>query len=156
MDNKFMILILFLFLITANCQEEYWRIGNNTITINPYLSTLTEDQRDDYYYWVGLRNSFYFADNTDQLEKLVKYFTPEEENYYKNLCYFSVPGFICAAAVIVIFIIYLIKRFLLKGCLGPKKVINSYHYATYFFIICGFVVGLTFLILTVYNCSKSK
>ena len=116
MDNKFMILILFLFLITANCQEEYWRIGNNTITINPYLSTLTEDQRDDYY----------------------------------------VPGFICASAVIVIFIIYLIKRFLLKGCLGPKKVINSYHYATYFFIICGFVVGLTFLILTVYNCSKSK
>lgn len=156
MENKYMFLFLFLFLITANCQEEYWRIGNNTISVEPYVSTLTDEQRDDYYYWVGLRNSFYYADDTDQLEKLVKYFTPEKEDYYKNLYYFCIPAFICAAAVIIIFIIYLIKRFLLKGCLGPKKVINSYHYTTYFFIICGFLVGLIFLSLTIYNSSKSK
>jgi hypothetical protein len=117
---------------------------------------LTADQRDDYYYWIGLRNSFYYSDDSDQLEKLVKYFTPEDDDYYKDLFAFSAPGFICAGVVFIIFLVYLVKRFLLKGCKGPKIVVKSYHHTTYFFIISGFLIGLIFLSLTIYNCGKSK
>ena len=112
--NKSLFALFFLCLISSSLQHNYWKIYNNSITINSYQSKLTEEQRSDYYYWVGLRNSFYFSEDSNQLEKLVTYFTPEEEDYYSNLFSFSVPGFLCAGAVIVIFIVYLIKRFLLK------------------------------------------
>ena len=148
--------ILFLCLISLSIQQKNWTIYNNSIVINSYVSGLTEEQRDNYYYWVGLRNSFYYSEDSNQLEKLVKYFTPEEEDYYSNLFAFSVPGFICAAAVIVIFIVYLIKRFLLKGCRGPKIIVKSYHHTTYFFIITGVAIGLISLIVTIYNAGKSK
>ena len=153
---------LFLFLSLLNLsfskkqKEEYWKIGNNTITLNSYISNLTDKQRDHYYYWIGLRNSFYYSEDSNQLEKLVKYFSPEEEDYYKDLFTFSAPGFICAGVVIVIFFIYLIKRFLLKGCQGPKTEMASYHYLTYFFIGSGFLIGTIFLSLTIYNSAKSE
>ena len=148
--------ILFLCLISLSIQQKNWTIYNNSIVINSYVSGLTEEQRDNYYYWVGLRNSFYYSEDSNQLEKLVKYFTPEEEDYYSKLFGFSVPGFICAAVVIVIFIVYLIQRFLLKGCRGPKIIVKSYHHTTYFFIIAGFLIGLVSLSITIYNCGKSK
>ena len=158
-SNKFLFSLFFLCLISSSLQHkywDYWTIMNNTITINSQESHLTDEQRDNYYYWVGLRNSFYFSEDSNQLEKVVKYFTPEEEDYYPKLFNFSVPGFICCGAVIVIFLVYLIKRFLLKGCRGPKIIVKSYHYTTYFFIGFGFVSGVVFLSLTIYNCGQSK
>ena len=154
-------LIMFWFLIISLInlsfsEDHYWNIGNNSITLNSYTSKLKEKERDNYYYWVGLRNSFYFSEDSNQLEKVVKYFTPEEEDYYPKLFNFSVPGFICCGAVIVIFLVYLIKRFLLKGCRGPKIVVKSYHYTTYFFIGFGFISGVVFLSFTIYNCGQSK
>ena len=154
--NKIFYSLLILCLIGSSFSVKNWTIGNNSITINSYTSKLSEDERENYYYWVGLRNSFYFSEDSNQLEKSVKYFTPEEENYYSNLFAFSAPGFICAGAVIVIFIVYLVTRFLLKGCIGPKIIKNSYHHTTYFFIIAGFLIGLTNLNFTIYNCANSK
>ena len=158
MVNKKTIHILLLYLISISYALENWTIGDNEIIINSYSSDLDEDQRDNYYYWVGLRNSFYYSEDSDKLEKLVKYFTPEEDNYYRKLFRFSTPGFICAAGVIVIVIAYLIKRFLLKGCKGPKKnnMFKSYNISTYIFLITGFLVGIIFLSLTIYNSGKSK
>ena len=49
-----------------------------------------------------------------------------------------------------------IRRFLFKGCLGPKNVEKSYHYITYFLIAFGCLIGLIFHICTVYNAAKSK
>lgn len=158
-SNKFLFSLFFFCLISSSLQFkywDYWTIMNNTITINSQESSLTDEQRDNYYYWVGLRNSFYFSEDSNQLEKVVKYFTPEEEDYYPKLFNFSVPGFICCGAVIVIFLVYLIKRFLLKGCRGPKIVVKSYHYTTYFFIGFGFISGVVFLSFTIYNCGQSK
>ena len=103
-----------------------------------------------------LRNSFYYSENSNQLEKLVKYFTPEEENYYKNIFTFSVPGLILAGVDLIVLVIYLVKRFLLKGCLGPKNVVKSYHYQTYFLIAFGCLVGIIFHAFALYNASKSK
>ena len=156
--NKKIIHIFLLYLISFSYELKNWTIGDNEIIINSYSSKLSEDQRDNYYYWVGLRNSFYYSEDSDKLEKLVKYFTPEEDNYYRKLFKFSTPGFICAAGVIVIVIAYLIKRFVLKGCKGPKErnIVKSYNISTYIFLITGFLVGIIFLSLTIYNSAKSK
>ena len=159
MFSKRISIILLLFLLCiSNTKEEAknWTIINNSITIHNYVSNLTEDERSNYYYWIGLRNSFYFADNWNQLEKLVKYFTPEEDNYYKDLYTFSAPCLIMAAVVVLILFIYLVKRFLLKGCQGPKIVVKSYHNTTYFLIGFGFILGLVFLSMTIYNAGQSK
>jgi hypothetical protein len=157
MFRKKLIFSFFLLLILDYSLEQFnWTIINNSITINSYETQLTDDERDDYYYWIGLRNSFYYSKDTDQLEKLVKYFTPEEDDYYSDLFHFSAPGFIAAGAVIIIFIAYLIKRFLLKGCKGPKIIVKSYHTSTFIYIALGFLIGIIFLSLTIYNCAKSK
>ena len=157
MFRKKLIFSFFLILILDYSLEQFnWTIINNSITINSYETQLTDDERDDYYYWIGLRNSFYYSKDTDQLEKLVKYFTPEEDDYYSDLFHFSAPGFIAAGAVIIIFIAYLIKRFLLKGCKGPKIIVKSYHTSTFIYIALGFLIGIIFLSLTIYNCAKSK
>lgn len=137
-------------------KDSNWTMGNNTIKINTYESKLTEEERDRYYYWIGLRNSFYYQKENNKLEKLVTYFAPENEDYYSNLGSFKVPFYICAVAVVIVLIIYLVQRFLLKGCRGPKIIAKSYHNSTYFIIIFGFFLGFISLIITLYNDSKSK
>lgn len=154
--NCVIYLLLFYLIAFSSQEQNNWTIYNNSITINNYKSNLTDEQRESYYYWIGLRNSFYYSRDTNQLEKLVKYFTPEEEGYYSTLFSFSIPSFICAIAVIVCFIVYLVKRFLLKGCQGPKIYTKSYDQITYFFIITGVAIGLISLIVTIYNAGKSK
>lgn len=154
----FSLLIFFICIISFSSQEadKNWTIKNNLININTFESHLDDTQRQNYYYWIGLRNSFYYSENSNQLEKLVKYFTPEEETYYKNLYNFSAPGLILTGVVILAFFFYLIKRFLLKGCQGPKNVEQSYRYTTYFLIGFGILIGLIFHIFTIYNASVSK
>ena len=110
--NKKISLILIIYIITSSYSSNNWTIGNNSIIINAYTSKLTDEQRENYYYWVGLRNSFYYSEDSNQLEKLVKYFTPEEKNYYRNLFNFSAPGFICASGVVIIFLVYIAIFFL--------------------------------------------
>ena len=158
MFEKSLNVFLLFFLISFTIQEkgDYWKMENNSISILPYKSSLNDSDRDNYYYWIGLRNSFYFSQNSNQLEKLVKYFTPEDSSYYKNLYKFSAPGFILAGGALVACVVYLIKRFLLKGCQGPKNVLNSYHHTTYFLIGFGCVIGIVFHSLTIYYASKSK
>jgi hypothetical protein len=156
MSSKNINIFLLLILFSLSIQENNWTIYNNSINIHTYSSNLTNEQRDNYYYWIGLRNSFYFSQNSNQLEKLVKYFTPEDSSYYKNLYKFSAPGFILAGGALVACVVYLIKRFLLKGCQGPKNVLNSYHHTTYFLIGFGCVIGIVFHSLTIYYASKSK
>ena len=156
MSSKNLNIFLLLILFSLSIQENNWTIYNNSINIHTYSSKLTNEQRDNYYYWIGLRNSFYYSQNSNQLEKLVKYFTPEDNSYYRNLYKFSIPGFIIAGGALVACVVYLIKRFLLKGCQGPKNVLNSYHHTTYFLIGFGCVIGIVFHSLTIYYASKSK
>lgn len=153
--KNFTIFLIFIF-ISLSIQENNWTMINNSINIHTYSSNLTNEQRENYYYWIGLRNSFYYSENSNQLEKLVKYFTPEEETYYKNLYNFSAPGLILTGVVILAFFFYLVKRFLLKGCQGPKNVEQSYRYTTYFLIGFGILIGLIFHIFTIYNAAVSK
>lgn len=154
--NKLLIFI-FLNLIFFSFEAKYnWTMSDNEIIINSYNSSLSDEDRDNYYYWTGLRNSFYYSEDSNQLEKLVKYFTPEEDNYYKKLFRFSTPGFIGAGCVIIIFILYVVKRFILKGCKGPKIIVKAYNISTIIYIVLGFLIGVIFLSLTIYNGAKSK
>ena len=68
MGKNTVISFFFLCLIASTFQQDNWTIFNNSITINSFKSGLTDEQRDDYFYWVGLRNSFYYYDDPDQLE----------------------------------------------------------------------------------------
>ena len=156
LGNKIYLFLIISLINLSFSEDKYWNIGNNSIKLNSYTSKLKDKERDNYYYWIGLRNSFYFSEDSNQLEKLVEYFSPEEKNYYKDLFTFSAPGFICAGVVVVIFFIYLIKRFLLKGCKGPKIEMQSYHIMTFIYIASGFLVGIIFLSLTMYNSATSK
>ena len=152
----FIFIILYLISFSFEGGNNNWTIGDNEIIINSYSSNLSEEDRDNYYYWTGLRNSFYYSENSNQLEKLVKYFTPEENDYYKKLFKFSTPGFICAGVVLIIFILYLVKRFILKGCKGPKIIVKSYNIVTIVYLAFGFLFGIIFLSLTIYYGGKSK
>lgn len=148
--------IIALSLLAYSNSNANWTMGNNTIKINTYESKLTEEQRDNYYYWIGLRNSFYYQKENNKLEKLVTYFAPEQDDYYSNLRNFIIPFGFCSGAVVIILVIYLVQRFLLKGCRGPKIIAKSYHNTTYFIIIFGFLLGFISLIVTLYNASKSE
>ena len=153
---SFIFIFLYFFSFSFEGDYDNWTMGGNEIKINGYISQLSDEDRDNYYYWTGLRNSFYYSEDSNQLEKLVKYFTPEDDNYYKHLFRFSTPGFICAGCVIVIFILYIVKRFVLKGCKGPKIIVRSYNIATIIYLAIGFLIGVIFLSLTIYNAAKSK
>ena len=81
MRNKTIsLLIFFICFISFYSQEadKNWTIKNNSINIFTYVSNLTDEERENYYYWIGLRNSFYYSKNSNQLEKLVKYFKKNE------------------------------------------------------------------------------
>lgn len=157
LPKKFIFIFICLYLISfSNEGRNNWTLGDNDIIINSYSSQLSDEERDNYYYWTGLRNSFYYSEDSNQLEKLVKYFTPEEDNYYKKLFRFSTPGFIGACCVIIIFILYIVKRFILKGCKGPKIIVKAYNITTVVYIASGFLIGIIFLSLTIYNSGKSK
>lgn len=152
---KTFLLLLCIFSFTKQANKN-WTMGDNETIIHTYESKLSENERDIYYYWIGLRNSFYFSGNLDQLEKLVKYFTPEEEKYYKNLYKFSLPGLISAGALLLLTLAYLVQRCIFHGCKGPKIIEKSYHTTTYSILIIGAVVGLVCMIISLYNGSKSK
>ena len=153
---SFIFIFLYFFSFSFEGDYDNWTMGGNEIKINSYISQLSDEERDNYYYWTGLRNSFYYSEDSNQLEKLVKYFTPEDDNYYKHLFRFSTPGFICACCVVVIFILYIVKRFILKGCKGPKIIVESYDNATILYLFFGFSIGVIFLSLTIYNAAMSK
>jgi len=162
MEKKLLFTIIILATIFSSKSEEkenftFWKDINGEIHLNESDYGLNDSERAEYYYYIGLRNTFYYPDSDDvQLEKLEKYFSPEESNYYSQLFRFCIPGFLAAAAVVVIFIVYLVKRFILKGCRGPKVIVKSYHHTTYFLLISGFLVGVISLSFTMNYSAISK
>lgn len=155
-NNKLFILLLLCIFSYTMQGNGNWTMGDNETTIHSYVSSLTEEQRDKYYYWIGLRNSFYFSGNLNQLEKLVKYFTPEEEKYYSDLYNFSLPCMICAGAIFLCTIVFLFQRCICHGCKGPKIIEQTYINTTYFILIAGAIIGLVCMIISLYNAAKSK
>lgn len=154
--KKHFTLLITLSIISTILSANNWTMGNNSIKINYYESKLTDEQRDNYYYWIGLRNSFYYYEDMNQLEKLVTYFAPENDDYYPNLFAFITPFCLFGGAVAICIVIYLVRRFVLKGCRGPKIIEHSYHTVTYTIIGMGFFIGFISLCFTLYHANKSE
>ena len=154
--KKLYTLLITLSIISTIFSGNNWTMGNNSIKINYYESKLTDEQRDNYYYWIGLRNSFYYYEDMNQLEKLVTYFAPENDDYYSNLFTFITPFCLFGGGVAICIVIYLVRRFILKGCRGPKIIEHSYHTVTYTIIGFGFFVGFISLCCTIYYANQSE
>lgn len=155
--KRIFLLVLFCFFSLSKQDDvKNWTMDNNSIDVNYYKSKLTEKQRDDYYAWIGVRNSFVFSGNLNQLEKLTKYFTPEKDGYYSRLGWYGLPCYICAIIIIIIIFVYLIRSRFFKGCRGPKNPDNAFIKGTYFVLISGFVIGFLGMIFTLYHAAVSK
>lgn len=148
---------LFTFSLSENEIMDPYVIANDTIKINIYQSSLTDKQRSNYYYWIGFRNSFYYSESEGKLAKLIKYFAPQDEGYYLALYKFGAPFFAVGCLIGLCLLIYLVMRFLLKKCQGPKRGIDdSFAYSTWGLIIFGFLVGIIFFSMGMYHAGKQK
>ena len=134
-----------------------YTIANNSITINTYKSSINQSERSNYYYWIGLRNSFYYSQSEGKLAKLVKYFIPEDETYYPSLYKFGSPFFALGCLIIVCMIAYLFLRFICKGCQGPKKSnTDDSSWGPWALIIIGFLISAIFFTMGLYYAAKQK
>ena len=134
-----------------------YEISGNSITIKSYSSSLTNEQRGEYQYWIGIRNSFYYSKDDNMYAKVTKYFTPEDSNYYPKIYFFSYPFYFLATCIGALILYYLVMRFLFRRCQGPKKIVeNSYEYFVWALIILGSAVSLVFFFMGIYHLGKQK
>jgi len=143
-----------------------WTIGDNDIEIHFFSSDSSEEERlkkrDDYFNnWIGLRNSLICTNTSACFEKKeeFKYFNfTKQIDYITDVVFnpYSIPCFGLMLCIIIVFIIYLVQKFLLKGCKGPKVVVKAYHYTTFAYIITGMVLGIIFLSISLYNAGASQ
>ena len=152
--------LILIFLSSCNTQSPTYppyEISENSITIKSYSSNLTNEQRQEYKYWIGIRNSFYYSKDDNKYAKVIKYFTPEDPNYYPKIYLFSYPFYIIATLIGALILYYLVMRFLFRRCQGPKKVVeNSYEYFVWGLIILGSAIALVFFYMGIYHLGKQK
>ena len=105
--------LILIFLSSCNTQSPTYppyEISENSITIKSYSSNLTNEQRQEYKYWIGIRNSFYYSKDDNKYAKVIKYFTPEDSNYYPKIYFFSYPFYIIATLIGALILYYLVKE----------------------------------------------
>ena len=83
---------------------------------NKFISQLTNDERQKYEEMIDSKRAF-----SASMNKVYKSFNPEREGYWKGLNYVTLLFFYISLVLIVAIIFYLILRFLLNKCPGPKK-----------------------------------
>lgn len=81
-----------------------------------YQSKITKEEREKYEQIIDLKKSFSASMSLDS-----ENFCPEKESYFSRLNHITFIFFIIALFPLIFIIIYLILRFLLKKCTGPKK-----------------------------------
>lgn len=103
----------------------------DVIKVDLYNTKLSSEERKEYYYWVDYKNSF--NTNEGQLAKMTKYFAPESPTYYSTIFKSGWPFHGLGIAFLGLFLVYLFKRFLCRGFVGPKKdnLTEWYGYFTY-------------------------
>jgi hypothetical protein len=103
-----------------------------------YETKLSNKERAEYYYWVSYKNSF--NTNTGQLAKMTKYFAPESETYYSTISKSGWPFVALGCVFIVLFLIYLVMRFIFGSFQGPKtkNLTEWFGYFTYA-LICKII-----------------
>lgn len=138
-------------------ESDPYTLEGNEVKINTYKSKLTKSEREDYLYWIRLRNSFYYSDKDGRLAKMTNYFEPEKEGYYKPVYYFGIPYFFCGILFAFLLLVYLFVRFVLKGCNGPKKgITDSYTCSAWGIALFGTTVAIVMFSLALYHGVKQK
>jgi hypothetical protein len=120
------------------------------LEVSIYKSNLTSKQREEYYYWVSYKNSF--NTNSGQLAKMTKYFAPESETYYSTIYKSGWPFYAIACVFTVLFLIYLVMRFIFGSFQGPKtkNLTEWFGYFTYM-LACNIINN--FLSFRIFNLS---
>jgi len=107
--------------------------GKDELIVPRYKSSLTEEQRKEYMVWVEFKNSLNSYEG--QLAKLTKYFAPENPTYYSTIYKSGWPFYTLAGIFGFSLLVYIIMRFGMKYCMGPKQhITTSYSYFTWILI----------------------
>ena len=111
-------------------------------TSSGWNTTLSDTQRDEYKTMLDLKTSF-----TGSLSFLPTSFTPEKEDYWKNLNLIIGVFGIIAAFPFGFVVFYLIVKFVCKKCRGPEKVSQVTRvYRNISWILFG-ISGVTLMVI---------
>lgn len=94
------------------------------IQINLSIS-LTQTERNDYTYWINIRNSIEFDSN--QLAKTARLYRPEDSSYESTLNGYGVILYVLSGLSILILLLYFIGRFGFNSFIGGKTVKTNRH-----------------------------
>ena len=81
-----------------------------------YENTLTQEERESYEEIIVLKRSF-----SSTMSYIPQSFSPEKEDYWKQLNFLLIVFAIIAAFPTIFIIFYFVMRFGFKKCAGPKK-----------------------------------
>ena len=82
-----------------------------------YSSTLTQEEREPYEEILSLKRSF-----ATTMSYIPQSFAPEKEEYWAALTYLVVIFVIIAIFPTIFVLFYFFMRFVLRKCVGPRKV----------------------------------
>jgi hypothetical protein len=130
--------LLLLILISAVCsQTENVTKTNETeqptyideLSYTKYRSKISHDARDEYKKWIAYKSSFSL--NKNNLTRIYKTFSPEDENYYPRIYIYGWVFYGAAILCFILIIFYFIGRLFCKRFRGPKQIGEHYATATY-------------------------
>ena len=162
---SFITVFLAICVVFSNAQNDtselkWYSMPPDEIKLNIFQSPnkINPNSNPDYIEWVFIRDAFRYdySEDNDTYVKLVDYFAPETDNYYKDKLDFAGLFIGCAVISFVCIIIYLIIRFVKKGCMGPKnkKGEEAYDKHKWSLVIIGGTIAFVSLIVTMAYSSR--
>jgi hypothetical protein len=130
--------LLLLILISAVCSQTDSASKSN-VTAKPayvdelsyekYRSQISIEARYEYTTWIGYKSSFSLKKN--DLTRMYKTFSPEDQSYYPRI--YSFGWFFYGSAILcfIMLVLYFIGRLFCKRFRGPKQIGDYYSTATY-------------------------
>ncbi len=118
-----------------------------------YESTLTQEEREPYEEILSLKRSF-----ATTMSYIPQSFAPEKEDYWGALTYLVVIFVIIAIFPTIFVIFYLFMRFVLRKCVGPRKVseVNKmYRNITWFIMIISTLVTVILFCIVLVKSIKT-
>ena len=118
-----------------------------------YSSTLTQEEREPYEEILSLKRSF-----ATTMSYIPQSFAPEKEEYWDALTYLVVIFVIIAIFPTIFVLFYLFMRFVLRKCVGPRKVseVNKmYRNITWFIMIISTLVTVILFCIVLVKSIKT-
>ena len=140
--TTFLLLSLFSLISLCPSDSKNHILRSLSTSTSAWNSTLETSQKEEYKTMIDLKTSF-----TGSLSFLPTSFTPEKEEYWKNLNLIIGVFAIIAAFPFGFVVFYLIVRFVCKKCRGPEKVSQVTRvYRNISWILFG-ISGVTLIVI---------